>query len=350
MRIALSGSKILCRVLGLLGLLIGLPVWAAAAPPDTGKPSAARTPQARQAPAAPRAKTAAPHRALPARHAGARPTTTRPSTTRPSTVRVNTHGAHYAHGVESRHPGLGEPADEGATPQIVHFPAAAAASAMPQVLHGIDGGYCGQMLMPAMALREVSRGFRHGHAGIDLMAPHGSPIRAAAAGSVIYAGWYYAYGNIVDLRHADGVVTRYAHMSVFAPQIAAGTQVAAGEEIGNVGATGRATGAHVHFEVRLHGRAVDPRPYLALSSCDSPAGGPEILEAYADERPTVAARRPAARASDSRPVASRPSTARPPTARLTAGRPAPARAAASRPVVSGTHQASRPQPHSPLIP
>ncbi len=54
------------------------------------------------------------------------------------------------------------------------------------------------------------------------MAPYGSPIRAAAGGTVVYAGWYFAYGNIVDIRHADGLITRYGHMSEFAPGIAPG--------------------------------------------------------------------------------------------------------------------------------
>jgi len=138
-------------------------------------------------------------------------------------------------------------------------------------------GTCGTMRMPAVALREVSRGFSSGHAGVDLMAAWGSPIRAADGGTVVYAGWYFAYGRIVDIQHADGVVTRYAHMADFAPGIAAGAPVTAGEVIGRVGATGRAHGAHVHFEVRIGGRAVDPKPYLALGPCiDRPAE--EVLE------------------------------------------------------------------------
>lgn len=102
---------------------------------------------------------------------------------------------------------------------------------------------CPTMLMPPAQLREISRGFGHGHTGIDLMAPYGSPIRAAAGGVVAYAGWYFAYGKIVHIRHADGLITRYAHMSEFAPGIAAGTPVVAGEVIGQIGMTGRARGA-----------------------------------------------------------------------------------------------------------
>ena len=145
-------------------------------------------------------------------------------------------------------------------------------------------GFCGTMESPAVALKYISRGFGHGHTGLDMMAPHGSPIRAAAGGTVAYAGWYYAYGNIVDIQHADGVVTRYAHMSAFAPGIHPGTPVAAGQIIGKVGATGRAHGPHVHFEVRLNGRPVDPKPYLALAPCNGVPGHEPIEEAMAPAR------------------------------------------------------------------
>ncbi len=135
--------------------------------------------------------------------------------------------------------------------------------------------FCGGMLMPPANLREISRGFSAHHSGIDLMAPYGSPIRAAAGGTVVYAGWYFAYGRIVDIQHADGVVTRYAHMEDFAPGIAPGTPVSVGQTIGRIGTTGRAHGAHVHFEVRLNGHAVDPKPYLGLAACTGlPASEP----------------------------------------------------------------------------
>ncbi len=142
---------------------------------------------------------------------------------------------------------------------------------------------CGSMEMPPTALREVSRGFTGGHSGIDLMAPMGSPIRSAAGGTVVYAGWYYAYGYIVDIQHSDSVITRYGHMSNFAPGIVSGAPVAAGQIIGQVGATGRARGAHVHFEVRVNGRAVDPKPYLALARCPQGTEQETVLEAMAPE-------------------------------------------------------------------
>jgi murein DD-endopeptidase MepM/ murein hydrolase activator NlpD len=135
--------------------------------------------------------------------------------------------------------------------------------------------FCGHLGMPAPELKYISRGFTSGHTGVDMMAPEGSPIRAAAGGTVVFAGQYFAYGNIVDIQHADGFVSRYAHMQAFARGIAPGRPVAAGEVIGKVGHTGRAHGAHVHFEVRMNGRPVDPKPFLALVACtDVPAAEP----------------------------------------------------------------------------
>jgi murein DD-endopeptidase MepM/ murein hydrolase activator NlpD len=141
---------------------------------------------------------------------------------------------------------------------------------------------CSGMTMPPEHLNYVSRGFSSGHTGLDLMAPYGTPIHAAAAGTVLYAGWYFAYGKIVDIRHADGLITRYAHMSEFAPAIIQGSPVAAGAVIGRVGMTGRAHGPHVHFEVRIDGRAVDPKPYLALAPCRRTAP-PPLEEARAPD-------------------------------------------------------------------
>jgi murein DD-endopeptidase MepM/ murein hydrolase activator NlpD len=123
------------------------------------------------------------------------------------------------------------------------------------------------MTMPAAALKSVGRGFSGQHPGIDLVAPYGSPVRSAAAGTVIYAGSYSNYGNMVDVLHRNGVVTRYAHLSSFAPGVHRGGGVRTGSLLGTVGATGNATGAHLHFEVRINDRAVDPKPALAMAAC-----------------------------------------------------------------------------------
>jgi murein DD-endopeptidase MepM/ murein hydrolase activator NlpD len=100
------------------------------------------------------------------------------------------------------------------------------------------------------------------HEGIDIGAAQGTPIRSAASGTVSFAGEMSGYGNVVIVQHASGLSTRYAHQSAMV--VTAGQPVAAGEVIGAVGATGEATGPHLHFEVRLNGVAVNPAPYLGL--------------------------------------------------------------------------------------
>ena len=94
------------------------------------------------------------------------------------------------------------------------------------------------------------------HAGVDLAAPAGSPIRATSDGSVTSSGWAGGYGYMVVVSHGNGVETRYAHMSAVAVDV--GRSVRQGDVIGLVGSTGRSTGPHVHYEVRIDGRAVDP--------------------------------------------------------------------------------------------
>lgn len=139
--------------------------------------------------------------------------------------------------------------------------------------------HCADMLMPVPDLKLVGRGYvPRGHAGIDLLAPLGSPVRAAGAGIVIFAGRHAGYGIMVDLRHPDGSVTRYAHLSAFAPLLRPGTLVAAGALLGKVGATGHATTPHLHFEIRTDGQAVDPKPALALIACPTPPAGREPIE------------------------------------------------------------------------
>jgi murein DD-endopeptidase MepM/ murein hydrolase activator NlpD len=98
------------------------------------------------------------------------------------------------------------------------------------------------------------------HPGIDFRGPLGSPIFAAAPGKVVYAGWRGGYGRLVEVRHDNGLVTRYAHLRRIDTKV--GDHVEAGETIGGLGSSGRSTGPHLHFEVRLNGRAVNPRPFL----------------------------------------------------------------------------------------
>lgn len=102
------------------------------------------------------------------------------------------------------------------------------------------------------------------HAGLDFRGPRGAPIYSAAKGTVSFAGVKQGYGNCIEIDHGNGLLTRYAHMSGFRAQI--GQQVKAGDVIGLIGNTGRSTGPHLHFEVRIHDRPVNPRPFLEAAS------------------------------------------------------------------------------------
>ena len=106
------------------------------------------------------------------------------------------------------------------------------------------------------------------HAGLDFKGPTGAPIYAAAKGKVTFVGRRPGYGNCVEIDHGNGLRTRYAHMSAFRTRV--GQPVTAGQLIGAVGSTGRSTGPHLHFEVRLHGQPVNPRPFLEVA--------PNVLE------------------------------------------------------------------------
>ncbi len=98
------------------------------------------------------------------------------------------------------------------------------------------------------------------HQGIDIAADMGTPIVATADGVVTAAGWNGGYGNMVDVDHGGGIVTRYGH--AFAVAVTVGQQVRRGEVIAYVGSTGRSTGPHVHYEVRVNGAPVNPAGYL----------------------------------------------------------------------------------------
>lgn len=139
---------------------------------------------------------------------------------------------------------------------------------------GLDGI---PQVRPA-AIAEISSGFGYRsdpftrraamHSGIDFKGPIGAPIYAAADGVVSFVGRKSGYGNVVEISHGNGLLTRYAHMSRFATRV--GQRVAAGDRIGGIGNTGRSTGPHLHFEVRINDRAVNPRPFLEMA--------PNVLE------------------------------------------------------------------------
>lgn len=101
------------------------------------------------------------------------------------------------------------------------------------------------------------------HEGVDIAGDYGTPISATAAGTVTKAGWVGGYGYLVEVRHADGIVTRYGHNS--AVLVYEGQHVDQGSMIALMGSTGNSTGPHCHYEVRIHGEAVDPMYFLPQS-------------------------------------------------------------------------------------
>ena len=108
---------------------------------------------------------------------------------------------------------------------------------------------------------------RMGHKGVDLAASTGTPIYATADGYVSKAESFSSYGNYVSIEHGARIQTRYAHMSRIA--VADGTWVKKGDIIGYVGSTGRSTGPHLHYEVRIDGQAVNPVPYMVESQAQA---------------------------------------------------------------------------------
>jgi murein DD-endopeptidase MepM/ murein hydrolase activator NlpD len=131
--------------------------------------------------------------------------------------------------------------------------------------------------MPASVMTMSSNyGYRHDpftgrgamHSGLDFKGPIGTPILAAASGQISFAGVKSGYGNCLEITHANGLVTRYAHLSSFT--VALGQRVNRGVQIARMGNTGRSTGSHLHFEVRLNDQAVNPLKFLEAN--------PNVLE------------------------------------------------------------------------
>jgi len=120
----------------------------------------------------------------------------------------------------------------------------------------------GIRLIPFTRRNESDDGLLGFHSGIDITNAEGTPVQATADGEVEEAGWMERYGNGVVLSHGPGVETLYAHMSKVL--VKEGQQVARGDILGEMGRTGNATGVHLHYEVRLKGRPVNPMPYMRL--------------------------------------------------------------------------------------
>lgn len=141
--------------------------------------------------------------------------------------------------------------DAGAT-MIFNPTAVSIPSQMPVQGASLTSGY-GMRVHPVL-------GGRRQHKGVDLAEPMGSPVYATADGVVSKAEWFSSYGLFISLEHGANIQTRYGHLSQL--NVAAGQMVKKGDLIGFVGSTGRSTGPHLHYEVRIAGTAVDPIPYL----------------------------------------------------------------------------------------
>jgi murein DD-endopeptidase MepM/ murein hydrolase activator NlpD len=198
-----------------------------AAAPPAARPAAARTPRP---PAAP-ATTA---KAKPA------PAPKPPPAPRPSTAPTASTPAGGVAPPTTNNAGSGPP------------PAIAVQLSYPLPGYPVVSTY-GWRVHPILGVRKL-------HEGIDIWAPEGTPIHAAAAGTVVWAGPRNGYGNAVIIDHGSGVATAYAHQSAVA--VSAGQSVGRGDVIGYVGHTGLAAGPHLHFEVRVGGKTYDPLAYV----------------------------------------------------------------------------------------
>ena len=130
------------------------------------------------------------------------------------------------------------------------------------------------------------RGTAAMHAGVDIPGPIGTPVYATADGIVGRAERAGGYGNLVELNHGKGIQTRYGHLSKLL--VEPNTRVHRGQLIGLMGSTGRSTGSHLHYEVRIEGRAVNPMPYLQNASITGAQGGAPMLHAGAMGGPATA--------------------------------------------------------------
>ena len=160
----------------------------------------------------------------------------------------------------------------------------------------------GIMRSPFGIRRHPILGYTKMHTGVDWAAPTGTPIYAAGNGVVEKAGWESGYGKFVLIRHNNGYETAYGHMSAYARGMDEGTRVRQGQVIGFVGSTGLSTGSHVHYEIRVNGRFVDPMRIKLPRGRE--LQGP-ILNAFEQERErldSIMARKPA-RVASSAPAA-----------------------------------------------
>ena len=165
------------------------------------------------------------------------------------------------------------------------FAAVEQMGAMERALAGIPTSMPASVMLMSSGFGYRSDPFTGGgamHSGLDFKGPYGTEILAAADGVISSAGWQGGYGKCIEITHANGLVTRYAHLSGF--EVTLGQSVKRGLQIGRMGSTGRSTGSHLHFEVRMNGQAINPMKFLEAN--------PDVLEIQA-----VAGNRTAGRAT-----------------------------------------------------
>jgi murein DD-endopeptidase MepM/ murein hydrolase activator NlpD len=200
----------------------------------------------------------APHAAPSVVPAGAAPASAAIAA-RPSAAPTRT-AAHPVGMVRASEPGTpSRPVEAPTVPQTL-------APAAPALRFPVDGritSHFGSRRNPVTGVREF-------HGGVDLAAPRGSEVRAAAGGEVVFSGRRGAGGNVIEVRHADGLVTSYAHVE--RRLVRNGQKVAAGDVLATVGSTGRATGPHLHFSVRRGGQVLDPARILEHAAGDGTDG------------------------------------------------------------------------------
>ncbi len=169
----------------------------------------------------------------------------------------------YINGVEVRRKVLNRVTIEDPTPKQVAMGTKAPPTDADYSIQDVE---VGQMYWPVGGngglISEMPYGYGgyYGHKGLDISASYGTPIYAADSGTVILSKWYGDYGNCVMIEHDNGIVTLYGHASYL--HVYAGQRVTQGQQIADVGSTGRSTGNHLHFEVRINGVCMNPINYL----------------------------------------------------------------------------------------
>ncbi len=139
----------------------------------------------------------------------------------------------------------------------------------------------------SLARKHPILGYTRAHKGVDYAAPSGTPIHTAGNGVIVYRGWEHGYGNFVLIKHNKTYSTAYGHMSRFAKGERVGTHVTQGEVIGYVGMTGLATGPHLHYEVRVHGKQENP---LTVTMPKPKPLAPKLLAQFHSETAPLLAR------------------------------------------------------------